>query len=474
MIFTTDELSQIFGTKDIYVDKIHRKPFKINCIGREEPILNSLIDVNLQSLYNRNLYEYAKDLAEYEDVYYMLELRDAIHEEMDDRDLTIFENHTHGNFWNYQLERAKDGEIKIKKKKKKKRAFIDYHLPKDQNTFVNNIPVILRTKVIDVLHKHNLEVAMDFCYCEDSSLSAIFLYEKEIFEDGHLLNDLFNIQNDAIGKGEAVMAFIFRDSTINGLTASFDLQLKDAENGVEIKAPKASFRIGVNGSIGSSFFFSHILKARETLQILVNQLGEERFRNYVGKDFYELSIQLLTKGNFKEERALSSAIDYAELSAFRLSLIKLWFYLAHVKVGWLIDNNGGVVFDPASEKYRCSYGDMTKATTDRDVLAALSFHRYVRSPELFSEDLGLEVNGWFKHIGSLVIFNEAEKTISIYDSPDEIVVDAISQNGFKVIEERFKKKENTSIEEAFKKWDNDPDIDFYETYCELDSQYKKC
>lgn len=474
MIFSNDELSQIFGTKDIYVDKIHQQPYSINGINKEDPILYSLIDITLGTLYNKFLYEYCNEIVDYEDIEISLDLRDAIHEEMDDNDLNIFEKYKHKDFWKWQLHRAIDGEIKLKEKKIKSKEIIDYHFPELPNKFLNNILPVLRSDAINVFTKHDLDTILDFCGCEDSSIYSIRQYEKEIFTEGHLLNDLYNISNDAIGKGEVVSCFLYKDSTINGITASFDLQLQNTEYGVEIKAPKmSSFRIGVNGSIGSSFFFTEILEARKKLRILIKQLGKKRFKEYVGEDFFELSKQLLTEGDYRKERALSSAIDYAELSATRLELIKLWFYLANKTIGWLSDNKSGVYLDEEFGVYRCKYGDMTKNTTDYDVLTALTFLRYVKNPELFEEDLQLEVNGWFKHIGVLVVFNEKEKTISIYESPEEIVVDAISQNGFKVIEKKYRKNVNKSMDIALQLCEINPERNFYQTYCEIDSKFNR-
>jgi len=474
MKYSNDVWSQVLGTKDIYMDPIHEIPDTVNGIHGNEKIFNSLVGIKTGSFYNKHLIDYVAQISMFENLSLDPDEKDWHKKfgDMDDEDLSVINRYKHRDLWNYRISLFENGFITVKDKEKKPKEFTDYGLPTDQNSFINRLPLTLsdKSKVIDILNMHSMEDASDYCYCEDSSLYSILLYLKEIYTEGHLLNDLYSFKCDAVGKGEVLMAFLFRDSTINGVTASFDLSLVDSEEGVEIKAPVpgASFRIGVQGSIGSSFFFSHILNARRTLEILFKQHGEDWFKDTTSSHFFELSKQFLTKGDWKKERALSSAIDYAEINASRLNLFKLWFFLTHVEMYRFMDNDAGVVYDPVFDEFMPRWGNPTSRI---ETLTAFTFLRYVKDPHLFMGDLHNEINGWFKHIGCLVVFNENEKTVNIYEDPDDITVDSISQNGFKVIEKRFKKKINTSLEQAFEEWNNDPEgVSFYERFKEIDSK----
>jgi len=362
-----------------------------------------------------------------------------------------------------------NGLIIIKEKTKIEKDFVDYHLPKDQNTFINKLPLSSSelSRVMDILASHDINVTNDFCYCEDSSISSVQLYVKEIYTPGHLLNDLFNFKCEAVGRGEVLLAFIFRDSVIHGASASFDLMLVDGTK-IEIKAPQNSggFRIGVQGSIGSSTFFSNLLDARRTLRILFKQHGKEWFKNTVSSDFYESSISFLAEGDFKKEPALSSAIDYAELNANRLLDLKLWFFLAHVETFSYRDNTAGVIYDPAFDDFIARYGNPASKI---ETLTAFTFLKYVKDPMKYASDLEDEIDKWMKHAENVLIFNE-DVNINFHNTPDDMIVDAISQNGFKV-KERYNKKINTSVEQAFAEWNDDPEgVSFYKRFKRIDSQ----
>lgn len=271
-----------------------------------------------------------------------------------------------------------------------------------------------------------------------------------------MLNQLYLITDSGAGKGEALKAFLYKECIINGVTGRFDALLN---NGIrcELKAGK-SVRFGTKAGVLQYKFYKNILRTRHTLKLLMKQITEEKFKELVSWEFYDLSKQMLSKGDYtsKTESALSSAIDAAELTPNRLNLIELWFFLAHTEV---YKNN---------HPYKIQQNVLTKKYKSRgSLIKVLGSLKYVKYPLKFKEDIKNEVKKCFRDIDYLIFLDEKEKEIRVYDSPEGVMMDLISQNGIKITETRYKKQIDTTKEDTFKQWQINKSINYYELYNSL-------
>lgn len=429
------------------------------------------LDVCLETIdkkgqYNKNLLEYIDNLIISEDL--TSEIEDLNVDEIDNWDessISLFSKYTHQDFWRYRINLFREGALNIKEKVKKKKDFINWgYSDSSINMFLNSLPIEMANKAHEILIHSDYHEIRSLIFSGGNDIMSIQDYRELIFTEGSLLNKLFNIKNEGSGKAEVLVAFLF-PSRVIGIGDSYDIEML-IKILLEIKVPnKSSFRFGTKGSINNFTFFSNILESIKVLRHLIKQLGHN-FEKMVPPEFFELSNQLLQKGNFKRERAISSAVYSAEINAERMHLIQLWFYLAHSLTYNFDFNSNPIDFDIFSKEYRMRNEFREDLSNLINVLWSLE---YVREPWKLKEDIKQEIKNCFKGIDYLICFNEKDKEINIYTSADDLVVDSISQNGIKIIEKKYKKKENTSLEDAFRKWNEIKDkssINFYDIYLE--------
>jgi len=63
MKYSKDTWSQVLGTKDVYMDRIHRVPDVVNGIEKDNPLISYIDKINLRSFYNKNLVNYIGELS---------------------------------------------------------------------------------------------------------------------------------------------------------------------------------------------------------------------------------------------------------------------------------------------------------------------------------------------------------------------------------------------------------------------------
>jgi len=453
-------LMQILGTKNFSRDNIYSDLNDVNGYKPDETLDNCLKIINKRGNYNRYLFNFVNSLIIRDN----LDINIKKIKKWVEKDFFIFSKYTHRDLWNYRLRLYKDGALKIKQRPEREEKHYDWpgwEHDASINDYLNNLPSTTASKTNFVLKKHNIYEIYSLIYSlQGNNLEEIFKYSSIIWQYGSLLNDLYNIKDDGVGKGEVLVAFLF-GCKIMGVGDSFDVCI----NGefIEIKAPNGlSFRFGTKASIGLYEFFKNILVTRERLKDLVNQLGEDNFRKLVDPNFFELSKQLLTKGN-RNERAISSAIDCAEISSFTLSLIELWFFMAHTEIEHLIDHTHDICQDIFTKKFYIK--------DNKSLINVLSSLKYVMDPLKFKQDMEKEIKECFKGLNKLLIWNENNKEINIYYNANDIVIDSISQNGIKVIEKKYKKID-TTIEDTYEIWKENKNLDFYELYSNLDYRSK--
>lgn len=444
------KMAQILGSSNFKRDIIFKDLITVNSYLPTDSISTLLVDIDKKSNYNKNLLNYVSNIILIND--YDIYIEDL--KEWADDDFSLFDNYCHKDLWDYQISLFKQGILDIKDKPKKEEPSQNWgHSDVSINNYLNCLPKSIASKALDVINKADPYEVKTFIFCEEGNdTDSLLQYTDIIFKEGTLLNKLFNIKEEGSGKAEALESFLF-PSKIMGISDSFDVLLDNGKR-IEIKSPnRASFRLGTKASIGNYIFFSNILKARSVLKKLVNQLGST-FKNTVSEEFYELSMQFLAKGNFKVKRALSSAIDSAELSGERLHLISLWFYLAHEEMSKL---------DTVLIKELVPY-DRYEVHGNGSLLYVLNSLEYVKNPNQLKYDIEKELEECFNNIDELHIYNEKDKTISILTSSKDLIIDTISQNGIKAIERKYKKKISNILEETYYEWKDKTNVSFYDLY----------
>jgi hypothetical protein len=456
-------MSQILGVNQSKIkrDVIHKDLLNVNGYKPNQSIIFLLINIKKNSIYNKNLLEFVDNIIICEDL--DIDLNDINY--LEEKELQIFEEYTHRDFWYYRIRLYKQDFLNIKKKKIKNEEPIDWHYSnQDINNFLNNLPKSIVNKTYEILQKADSHDVNSYIYIEDSDINAIQNYDASIYKKGTLLNNLYNVRDEAIGKGEVLVAYLFKNCKINGVSASFDaLFTDDTRNEIKSPSNSGSYRFGTKAGVGNYNFFTNIIESRKVLKNLFNQLGEKYLKKILDPNFFELSKDFLKKGNFKKERALSSAIDAVEINGSNFNLITLWFFMAHIQT-WGFENNCGLIQDVFTKDYRNSYGLVGDQS---ELIYVLSSLEYVKNPLKLKKDINKEIKRCFDDIDNLVIFDEKCKLISICTSSDEIMMHTISQNGIKVIEKRCRSRFNNSMEIAFKLWEKDKALDYYEMYTNL-------
>lgn len=431
-------MQDIIGSKKLIRDDIFGEVICANGFEAEEPVHHCITHSNGRLRYKQLLMEYL--VAE---------------------NLTNTHRVTHRDFWEYRLNLYAEGNIDVKsstsieKTKDKRLFFADTSL----NSFINNLPYdSLKSKVYAVLQeelKANADNVYEYLEYDSTNIFALKDIEKEIFTRRELLA-LLNTKVDGMGRGEVLINFLFKDSTINGYTERFDLLLSDGQRN-EIKFPVSgcSFRLGTTASAGNSQFFNVIKDAINVLNNLILTIGEGSFRDIVSMEFAELSKQFLE---------LLPDINSGELCYSKINLIYLWMTMAHVETDGFFDNDAGLVQDVFTKEFRCSYGFVNDT---REIINVLRSIKYVDKPLLFKSDIRSDIKRSFDHIDNLIVFDEKLKEIRIYQSSDDLILESISQNNLKVIERKFNKNNKTFIEDAFLMWCENKDLNFYSLYTRL-------
>lgn len=449
-------LSQIIGVQQSQLkrDDLYKDLEIVNCFDNKQSIIIHLKNINKRTTYNKNLLKYVEYLISYHNLNINIK---KIHKWAED-DFDKFKDITHKHFWNYRINLFKEGWLKIKEKKIKEKQSLNWGFADSSiNDYLNSIPSQLACKAYNILINSNKDEIYSLIYsCDD--INEINNYKELIFENDSLLNKLFNIEeNKGSGKGEALLTFLIKGKTL-GLSSRYDVLLHNNSK-VEIKSTNQSFRFGTKASIGNYEFYSNIIKSRNVLLSLINQIGLEEFRSLVSKDFFEISSLLIKEGDYTKELALSTSIDSAEISEKKLSLIKLWFFMAFIET-YKYDYSYSIKQDIFSELYETVDNDKCKLI---NVLRSL---KYVKDPLKLNEDLDIEIKKCFKDINYLVIFKEREKQISIITSPIDIMIDGISQNGIKVIERKQRNRKDY-LKESFILWNENKNENFYDLYTKL-------
>jgi len=370
-------------------------------------------------------------------------------------------NPTYQDYWLYRIQLYVDGWIIVKPKKRKVKDPINWGFTYEPiNDYLNSLPEKIANKACAILKEADFHEIYSLIYSVET-VHDIIEYTDQIFTTDTTLNKLFNVKDDAggSGKGEALVPFFIKSKTM-GTSQKYDNLSIHGHVG-EIKAPGkgASYRFGTKASIGNYKFYANILRARSVLKHLVDQLGDS-FKNVVSPKFYSLSMQLLREGDYRhDKRAISTALDSAELNQERLTAISLWFFLAHIETnnysGYSITQN---VF---TKRY-----DANGNQDPEKIINALRSLEYVKDPMKFSEDIDREIHECFKGLDYIIIFREKENKIIICESADDLMIDSVSQNGIKVIEKNLRNREDYP-KQAFLIWKEEPQQNYYDIYCDL-------
>ena len=422
-------LSKIFCNKSSLIKRtpINEDLDRIAFFNPDEPLIESLFLLEKSTSYYRVGIEWLKDyMFDKEEIEVDLDNFD----ELDESDIKRLKGATNKKFWKYRLLAYKNQYLTFKEKEKKipKKEDLWHEGNNNINNFLNNIPKSLRGKTLDVLHDSEMHNVNDYIYCEED-INNLDLYDSSIFSEGEFLNKLFIIREDGIGKGEVLISYLFKNSSINGQSESFDIVLGNNEH-VEVKSINAtrSFRFGTKAGIVNYKFYREILYNRKMLKNYIEKIGIDKFKKSVNKNLYDLSIRLIDD--------LSVAINSGELSPSKLELINLWYVLAHME-------------------------------TNKSFIKEFCSLFYVKDPMSLIPKINEEIKTFFRNIDYLVVFDERDKQTRICTSPEGIAMDNISQNGIKVAEKNCARKRDDSLEKAFKLWSKDNSLNFYKMYTDL-------
>jgi len=101
---------------------------------------------------------------------------------------------------------------------------------------------------------------------------------------GGVQRDIFNIDAKGIGKGELWLAFMVKNSEIQGGGVSFDLKVGSKKYEVKVydTSNSAVIRLGTEGALGSTTFWQNIL---DTLKLLEKLSKSVEIKDYFDNDF---------------------------------------------------------------------------------------------------------------------------------------------------------------------------------------------
>jgi hypothetical protein len=123
--------------------------------------------------------------------------------------------------------------------------------------------------------------------------------------------------------------------------------------------------------------------------------------------------------------------------------------MAHTETAAFTNNDAGLAQDIFTNEYFNRFGLVGDRKELVNVLRSLE---YVEDPHKFKKDIEEEIKECFNGIDYLVCFHPDSKTIDIYTSPEDIMMDSISQNGLKVVEKKYKEKPDSFQEKALEIW----------------------
>lgn len=450
-------MAQILGSRDIERDFIDNNLYCVSGFRFDEIIIPALKSITLRSHYNKNLLNFVSEIIEK----YQFPLNIKKIKKWSDQEFQLFSKVTHRHFWNYRLYLYHSGWLIVNPKKVKEKEKINWGFSYEPiNEYLNSLPQALANKANQAIKQADYHQVYSLIHSAES-IYDILDFKDDIFSEGTLLNKLFNIKDEAggTGRGEALVPFFVKSKAI-GNADKFDNLSHNGFRG-EIKAPgqNASYRFGTKASVGNYKFYANILRARSVLRHVVDQLGPE-FQYVVSPKFYSLSMQFLREGNYREERALSTALDSAELNQDRLTAISLWFFMAHIET-CKYDKSYTISQNVFSKKYDAE-GDIDPLK----IINALQSLDYVQDPLKFSSDIDKEIHECFKGLDYIIIFREKENKITICESADELMIDSVSQNGIKVVEKNLRNREDYP-KQAFLIWQMNKFLNYYDTYCDL-------
>jgi len=451
-----DELSKILGTtgNNIKRDPIYKDIIKVNKQNPQTTLFSYIPFISKRKKHDRLLIDYINDIN-------YINILDLDIEEMDnwcDEDLLPFKEYTLYDFWHYLINLYESGYIEISLKTETiKEKNIDWGFDDDPsiNVFLNKLPSEIDVKTKMIFDTSDMSDVYSFIGIEeDSPIENIYNYQDLIYQPGHLLNKLFNVKIEGVGKGEVLCAFLF-SGRINGVSDNYDLLTNQGEK-IEIKSPnKSSFRFGTKAGVGNYNFYKNIEYTCKMAKQLIEKHNND-IKNSVSDDLYTLLKMLSSDKEFRENSiAIFSRVNSAEISSSILELIDLFYHIAHTELhDSEFDLQKDFIYEDVFNK---------KYITNSDIYNVLKSIEYVENPEKFKIDIDEEIKSFFNNIDKILLFNEFDKEIYLYNSHKDISVQCISQGGLKVIGKNIF-KDNNNIKETFEKWKKNKELNFYELY----------
>lgn len=279
--------------------------------------------------------------------------------------------------------------------------------------------------------------------------------KTSMYSPGSFGEKVFDVEPKGMGRGEIFLSWLVKDSSAQGGSESFDLnvagtkyEVKDYRNK---KSPNKPIRLGVKGKVTRFFFWKQILETMTRLDKLIGiTTGKPKFdfeKSFKDAEFVDVVKKILAR-----ESTISSGefnkTDYKNFKTFYEKVSKIEF-TPDVYTNVILRGPGAkpieMSIEPLNpEDAKGNAITITKSLGDDPatyVLAELRRLDYARNPSKFDEDLQKTVNEIVGTIPFIVFRNSAiniTTNFSFYSVTQggvSIIEKSISDSGAKIDEE---------------------------------------
>lgn len=316
--------------------------------------------------------------------------------------------------------------------------------------FISNIPGGVASEIVANLLQDiakDQKMLSEFIEGLHSKTNPEKIVSGDYDKPGSVGYKLFQLEPAGIGKGEFFLAWLIKDSILQGGKESFDMQIgkdkyevKNYRGNVDGKGGSASIRVGVKGKITQFDFFSELIDTIRIIEKLKGRFNETKFN--FEKIFDKKTADLLTIIIERKNEYLRGEInksDFKTLKEFYSEINqmdpKIEGYTnvifrgpnqkpVEMSIAPIIDLGGGTItINPSTEDNSLTY-----------VITELRRIKYIRSPNSLEEDLQKAVD---KTVGDIPYIVFRPSTINI---TKDFVFDRVSGGGIYIIERSQTKK----------------------------------
>jgi len=389
---------------------------------------------------------------------------------------------TFGEFWDYQVELAKNKESDIAKKNARLKSENYYFTPESIETlnnfyaehekgeqfkqFVDNIPNGLirqplnelftimckivneeTTSLVDEIKGRKLNLNKQdqnqwkedmikylYSFNEIDELNQNSFYQEQILKPETFINTLMYIDEKGVGRGELLLCYLYEGATAQGGGTSYDVVLLNGKK-YEVKEylnDKGGIRLGTEAKLTRFPFWRNIQKTVDIAGDIMTDY-EQELKESISDYFFRMWKYVV---NDKREgdsfnKTITAGVRAGELSTLNLNILKMWYYLAHELI--------------VKSEYE-------KSIISDDVISQLTTLKYVNNPEQLDLDLENVSLKYFEDnedLDAFIVFRPFKANIV---EKGGFAFNTITQAAVKFLETDLSKKSVSAAKTAFLKW----------------------